>query len=429
MQATDPLRVETLFCSGTMFIEACNHPGAETSSAPFSCLTLPGVPFFLLILAERSTHLEQDMKNSYYRRITSLIVLAFLCGLCIIGLMTPALPVTKEAHSQSTGAQKPLASTELTMVMKQRAQRKLQMLESSVQLLGQRATRARQQLQQTRAQYATLTTKQDYLHFFIQTGTYLTGLQKELAQQNPAQMLALYLHYVQQWGDAHRYYDAFDGKDYYLNSSYLTMDGKNGTLYGAGALLREMVQQHTSDALQHIQDTYFLHSMLEANVEDMTPFNRPHAVDSRLLSYFKLEKEHVLVLSLTEQAVRIYRHGALERSFLVTTGRHHRPTPPGLFRLGQHQKNIVLHSYDAPSSPDYYSPTTVQHAIQFWENGYLLHSSPWRQDYGPFTQFPHRDSGGNPEGNNGSHGCINVPPATLAQLEPSLTEQTRLLIF
>jgi hypothetical protein len=101
----------------------------------------------------------------------------------------------------------------------------------------------------------------------------------------------------------------------------------------------------------------------------------------------------------------------------------------GHFQLTQHFYNLTLTSADAPGSPDYYAPVTVQNAIQFRDNGYYMHSSQWRKDYGPLTQFPHRDSGGDPDASTGSHGCINVAPAILSNLDSTITYQTPLIIF
>jgi hypothetical protein len=361
--------------------------------------------------------------------------------------IAPQSPLENQAR---TNAQ------DVKALIKDTAQAKIQQFEqviNQVKQNGGEVTNYQQHLDQERAKLATLTKPEDYVALLIRVGTDLSTLQKDRPGNktatpiigsdgnangqtvaartgNTAQnMLSNYLVDTKQWGDTHKYHDPYDSKNYYLNSSYLVMDGGNDYLYGYGSYMQEAVNKGETDAEQRIEDGYFLHAMLEANYIDETPYNQPHQVDQTLLNYFGATQDHVLLISLTEQAMRIYRNGKLEEAVLVTTGRQHRPTPPGFFQATTHLYNIPFQSGDTPGSPDYYATVMVQNAIQFWDNGYYFHSASWRKDFGPFTNQPHQDSGGNAEANSGSHGCINVPPETLKRLDPTITNATKVIIF
>jgi hypothetical protein len=332
---------------------------------------------------------------------------------------------TEQVVEQPTIASKP-------SVFKQTALSRFQQLEDGINQLKQKGkdvSSYQQHLDRYQAKLNSLTAPQDYLTLLLQMGADLTELQPELADNSAQTMLTNYMSEVQQWGDANKYHDPFDGKDYYLNSSYMVMDGGNGYKYGYGSYMQDAINAGEADAQQRLKDGYFLHSILEANYLDPTPYNQTHQVDERLLDYFGVTQSDVLLISVTEQAMRVYRNGKLEEATLVTTGRDHRPSPPGLFQTTTHLYNIPFQSGDPPDSPDYYEPVEVKTAIQFWDDGYYLHSSQWRKDYGPLTNLPHRDSSGNTDANNGSHGCINIPPDFLTQLEPTITTDTRVIIF
>jgi L,D-transpeptidase catalytic domain len=382
----------------------------------------------------------QPQRVSGRRKSRFIALLAFLVSISIIGFLGGyymLMSGSQDARSQKLASfiNIPGQGTESPSnlaALKGVAQARIDQLAADVDKIkrtGGDVTVDMQKLEQDRAKLSAVASSKDGVALLIQIGSNLTALQGDLAGNNASTLLSNFQQEAQQWGDAHKYHDAYDGKGYYLNSSYLNMDGHNGIQYGEGAYMSEEVNDGNPQASQDIKDDYFLLSMLEANYEDKTPYNQPHQVDQALLNYFGDQHTRVLIVSLTEQALRIYNNGQLEQSFQVTTGREYRPTPVGHFQLTQHFYNYTLTSYDPPSSPDYYPPVVVQNAIQFWNNGYLIHSSSWRKDYGPFTQFPHRDSGGDPQASVGSHGCINVPPDILSKLDPTITYQTPLIIF
>lgn len=366
------------------------------------------------------------------------IFLALICACCaigVVGVYFMVLPGSPFVHSSTPSVvSHTLAKSSSTnsSALQVVAQAKLQQFKTSIDQLkrqGKNVISSQLLLEQERTKLETLRKPEDYVSFLIRVGGDLTNLQGDLANNNPQAMLANYLNAAKQWGNAHKYHDTYDGKDYYLDSSYLAMDGGNGHRYGYGSYMQDAIKAGEADSRQRIEEGYFLHSMLEANSIDATPYNQPHLVDQQLLKHFGLTQSHVLLVSLAEQAMRVYNNGKLEDATLVTTGRYNRPTPPGLFQTTAHLYNALFQSSDPPTSPDYYPPVTIQLTIQFGEDGYYLHTAQWRHDFGPFTQFPHQDSSGNTEANNGSHGCVNVPVDALARLDPTITQDTRVIIF
>ncbi len=318
---------------------------------------------------------------------------------------------------------------DILTTMKKEADNALKTLGDGIEQLGQRGkdtTAYTRHLDEARTTLSNAHSPQDYVAFFVQIRSDIASLQTDLAGGNANVMLEGYLKEAQTWGDTHAYHNSYDGKDYLLNVGYLELSQS----YGNGSYLRDEVLHSNPKAIADITDGNFLHAMLEANYHDSTPCQQAHLTDSKLLEHYQLQNDFVLVVSLTEQCLRIYKQGQLMEAHQVTTGRYDRPTPPGLFTMGLHHYGITLSSYEQPGSPDYYDPIRVNYAIGFWEeNGYLIHDSWWRKDYGPGTQLPHKDSGGDPAANTGSHGCINLPTDVLKRLDPMITTATKLLIY
>ena len=52
-----------------------------------------------------------------------------------------------------------------------------------------------------------------------------------------------------------------------------------------------------------------------------------------MLSHYSLTKKQVLVVSLAEQAMRVYQNGKLINSYHVTTGRQELPSLPGVWSV------------------------------------------------------------------------------------------------
>ena len=223
------------------------------------------------------------------------------------------------------------------------------------------------------------------------------------------------------------YYNPYDGQNYLLNAGYLDQGGYSdldAELAQAGSVddLRNMIID-TNNARFNLQ-------LLESDYNDSTPYTQAHQTDIQALGHYQLQKGQVIVVSMVEQALRLYQDSHLVRAFQVTTGRYERPSVPGLWPQLSRESPTVFHSSDPPSSPYWYPPTPIHYAILYHVGGYFIHDSWWRDNYGPGTQFPHADASGNQRfAGNGSHGCINLPEDEAAWLFNNTSWETRIIVY
>jgi hypothetical protein len=151
---------------------------------------------------------------------------------------------------------------------------------------------------------------------------------------------------------------------------------------------------------------------MEADYTDSTPWNQPHATDIQLMKHYNLDSSNsgeVFVVSLVEQTLRYYNNGQLVRAFHITSGQFDKPSPPGFWSIFQRQSPTIFKSSEPKGSAFWYPDTNINYAMEYHEGGYFFHDAWWRADYGPGTNFPHYDSGGDETfAGNGSHGCINM---------------------
>lgn len=91
---------------------------------------------------------------------------------------------------------------------------------------------------------------------------------------------------------------------------------------------------------------------------------------------------------------------------MVTTGQPALPTPTGVYSILNKLHDVVFYSPWPEGSPYYYPPEDVNYALYFLAGGYYIHDAPWREMFGPGSNFPHTNPDGTQE--TGSHGCVNV---------------------
>jgi L,D-transpeptidase catalytic domain len=210
---------------------------------------------------------------------------------------------------------------------------------------------------------------------------------------------------VSSWGQKHKFHDTFNNTIYPLGFEY----GPTGI----GAWLQNELSsaQTLADYQQAIEDLNMYLTNFQAlttNSSDKTPYNKVHKTDIQLLQHYGMMNTKAIVISLSEQAMRVYQNGKLVNSFLVTTGRPDKPSPPGTWWVEGKKSPTVFKANVPQSSPYWYPDTPINYAIQYHSNGYFIHDSWWRADYGPGTQFPHQDSSGDIFSSQGSHGCVNM---------------------
>ncbi len=228
------------------------------------------------------------------------------------------------------------------------------------------------------------------------------------------------------WGKAHLYHDKVDGNNYIFDSGY--------TMNGIGYWLqRELSWAYAPSDFQSVvaddNNEFFNFQMMQQDYNDKTPYSRVHATDMQLISHYHLTGQ-IIVVSMVEQAMRIYQNGKLVKSFLVTTGRVERPVLPGYWTVQNRQSPTQFKSSDPPGSPFWYPPTPINYAILYHWGGFFIHDAWWRATVGPGTQFPHNDASGTTSFNyDGSHGCVNMLENDAAWVYNNTNWNTQIVIY
>lgn len=231
---------------------------------------------------------------------------------------------------------------------------------------------------------------------------------------------------VASWGQTHQYHDDYNNTNYPLGFEY--------GLNGIGSWVQQELDaaRTLADYQQAIEDLNMYLTNFQAmmtNAADKTPYNKVHQTDLQLMQHYGYMNKRVVVVSLYEQAMRVYQNGKLVNTFLVTTGRPDRPSPPGTWWVEGKKSPTVFKANVPPTSPYWYPDTPINYAMQYHSDGYFLHDSWWRADYGPGTNFPHQDSSGDPFSAQGSHGCVNLAKDNAAWLYNFVQLYTTVLIY
>ena len=269
-------------------------------------------------------------------------------------------------------------------------------------------------------------TIQDFLAFSARIDTDMASMHNDLVQGASTYLIGALDREANAWGQAHLYHNKTDGRNYILDAGY--------TLNGIGYWLnRELGWTYTPQDFQSVvdeeNDQFFNLHMLEADYSDKTPYNQPHATDFLMMKHYNVSGQ-IIVVSMVEQAMRVYQNGKLVKAFYVTTGRVERPSLPGHWTVQDRKSPTEFKSSDPPGSPYYYPPTPIQYGILYHWGGFFFHDAWWRQTFGPGTQFPHTDAGGTDFSNfNGSHGCINMHTADAAWLYANTDWNTQILNY
>ena len=135
--------------------------------------------------------------------------------------------------------------------------------------------------------------------------------------------------------------------------------------------------------------------------------------------------DKAITVSLKEQVLRAFSHGQQVFWTYVTTGRPGLETDPGSFKVYWKVAPWTMHSPWPKGSPYWYPDTKVQ-MVMWFNGGDGIHDSNWRAYYGPGTQYPHYDPLGD---NNGSHGCVNVPPDRMPWLWDWTPTGTAVIVY
>ncbi len=273
---------------------------------------------------------------------------------------------------------------------------------------------------------ANVKTMQDFQTFSKQIDSDLAAMQGDLLKGQAASLIKQFHTEVANWGNAHQYFDKYNGVTYPLDGPYMAKGiGEDLDRELANAVTATDFQQVVTDT----QNASFHLHMMEADAQDSTPYSQVHATDQKLLDYYKLNSSQVIVVSFIEEALRVYENGKLVRSFLITAGRPELPPVPGLWTPLWRLTNTTFKSPYPKGSPYWYPDTPINYAILYHEGGYYLHDSWWRNNYGPDTQFYHIDSSGNVSADYGTHGCINIQEDDAAWLYDNTSYSTQIVMY
>jgi hypothetical protein len=227
------------------------------------------------------------------------------------------------------------------------------------------------------------------------------------------------------WGSTHIYHDSYDGKTYSFGYEYQAIAS-----YPTNNLLaRARSVADYQYVIGQLRGWLADFNAYTANFNDPTPYDQVHATDMRLMWRNGETSGNVIVISLSEQAMRVYQDGRLLNAFQVVTGMPGHASLPGSWVIENKQTNITFTSGKKPGDPDYYPPTPIAIAMQYHSEGYFIHQSWWRRQYGRNMQFPHLDPYGTLFANSGSHGCINMSTPSVEWVYNFVSVNTTKLII
>ncbi len=241
-----------------------------------------------------------------------------------------------------------------------------------------------------------------------------TSLQQKLGQEANA------------WANKHTYYDSYDGVTYNLGYEYQAIVN-----YPAQGLIDG--SQTVADyryAIGQLDNWLTNFQAYQTDFSDKTAYNQVHQTDTQLMQKYGDTSGKVIVVSLAEQAMRVYEDGKMVNAFQVVTGMPDHPSLPGTWWIETRQTNIQFTSGKQPGQDGYYPPTPIAFALQYHSEGYFIHQAWWRTMYGPDMQFPHMDPGGTSFAYEGSHGCVNMSTPDVEWLYNFATvNSTKLIIY
>ena len=267
----------------------------------------------------------------------------------------------------------------------------------------------------------------DKLNFFKQVDADIASMSNDLILGQAHFAVKQFHQEVDNWAKSHPYHDNYDGHDYALDNGYMN-DGIGKTLDLDLQSARTFTSLET--VVLEAQNALFNLHMFEANYSDKTPYNQRHASDLQMLDHYQLQKKQVLVISLAEQTLRLYQAGSLIHSYYIATGRQALPSLPGVWSVLDRRSPVIFKSGEPKDSPYWFPDTPISYAILYHYGGYFIHDAPWRATFGPGTQFPHQDAGGNTSYNfDGSHGCINLSTDDAAWIYKHTGWDTTIVIY
>ena len=371
-------------------------------------------------------NLDRQIKATLLQYVPKLLLFALV--VCML-LLSACGSLTQGGNSQGTGASTVVPTPSVDPALQNQGNAQLRTFGQWITLMqkynGNVSTYRQQYTSDQQAlQHATSNTS--YKSALVMLNEHVQAIQIPAMKAESASLQQQLQQEVTNWGKKHTYHDDYDNTTYPMGFEY----GPNGI---GGWIQDELSSAKTiADYQQAIEDLNMYLTNFQAymtNTTDKTPYDQSHQTDTQLLQHYQMMDTKVIVVSLEEQAMRVYNQGKLVKSFQATTGRPDKPTPPGTWWV-EGKKSPTVFKADVPqSSPYWYPDTPINYAIQFHSNGYFVHDSWWRADYGPGTQFPHQDSSGDSFSSQGSHGCVNISKEDAGWVYSYVVIYTHIVIY
>ncbi|MGM0165698.1 hypothetical protein IGI39_000644 [Enterococcus sp. AZ135] len=154
---------------------------------------------------------------------------------------------------------------------------------------------------------------------------------------------------------------------------------------------------------------------LSAQVLKGKNFSRTPIVESEVPNVQTTLGNTYVEVDLQNQYMWYYKEGTLQFETDIVSGKPSTPTPPGVNYVTSKSTDQILRGLNDDGSK-YASP--VRYWMPIDKTGVGIHDSDWQYAYGGDLWLY-----------RGSHGCINTPPAKMAELYPILDVGTPVLVF
>lgn len=379
--------------------------------------------------------IEKFQKNAHWQRQALPALVGILLGALLLSACSNAKTGnTSGTPSTNTGNTTPASTAGLSQTLHDEGTAELQALQQWITLDQQNGgdiTTYQQQYTSDQHALTQATTGATYqaalktLQGHIQAIKLPTMKQEVLYLQKQLQQDA------NTWGSqsSHIYHDSYNGKSYSQDYEYDNNTGVGGPLWLGEDLTSDSTLADYQQTIENLNMWIYNFQEFKANFGDTTAWNQPHQADLNLMQHYGFTNEKVLVVSLSEQTMRVYDNGKLVNAFRVVTGQPDLPSPAGNWWVEGKQHPTVFKSSEPKNSPDWYPDTKINYAMQYHSNGYFIHDAWWRTAFGPGQNYPHQDPDGDPFAGQGSHGCVNMSTSDSAWVYNFVSIYTELVIY
>ncbi|HEY0755036.1 MAG TPA: L,D-transpeptidase [Ktedonobacteraceae bacterium] len=353
-----------------------------------------------------------------------LLICAALLSACS-SFVSSSAKTTNAAGSTPTLVPSPT----VTLTLQQQGTAQLQTFQQWIALMQQYSGKvSTYQQQYTRDQQAlnTATTDTSYQSALAALNGHVTAIKIPALRTEALSLHSELVSEANTWANTHTYYDSYDGVTYNLGYEYQGI--VNYPSQGLFASANTISDYQYLIGQLNIWQTNF--NAYKTNFSDKTAYDQVHATDTHLIKKYGDTSGMVLVVSFSEQALRVYQNGKLIKAFLIVSGQPDHPSLPGAWWIEQRLKDIKFTSGKKPGQEGYYPDTPIAFALLYHSGGYYFHQSWWRSLYGADKQFPHLDPGGTAFAVHGSHGCINMSTADVTWLYNNATvNSTKVIMY